>query len=108
MTENEYSDFCKSIDKYPHENKLEFLTLGLNEEAGEVAGKIKRIWRDDKGELTTERELQILTECGDVLWYLTRIVDELGYEMVDVRDSNVEKLAARVVAGTIHGAGDKR
>lgn len=108
MTEQEYAGFCKAIDKYPHENKLEFLTLGLNEEAGEVAGKIKRIWRDDGGVLTRERKLQILTECGDVQWYLTRIVDELGYDMDDCRTMNIEKLAARVVKGTIHGAGDKR
>lgn|SRR3990167_4269030 len=105
MTEQQYMDFLPTLD---HERDIRLHAIGLCEEAGEVAGKIKRIFRDDHGEITKERRAQILLECGDVLWYLTRIVDALGSTMKDVRAQNLKKLKDRAARNILTGSGDTR
>jgi len=79
-----------------------FLSLALNGETGEVAEKAKRVVRGD-GELE-----DIANEIGDVLWYLARIADELGVDMVDIMAENMDKLETRKATGTIKGSGDTR
>lgn len=83
-------------------------TMGLVNEAGEVAGKIKKIFRDKNGEITeTDREA-LKHELGDVLWYLTQICTELDLTLEEVAATNLTKLFSRLERGTIHGEGDKR
>lgn len=59
-----------------------YVHLGLVGEAGEVVGKVKKAIRDDRllapRTLTTERRDDLVSELGDVLWYLARFVDETG------------------------------
>jgi|SRR6267378_3226873 len=105
MDEQQYLEFTRSVDK---ENGLEFYALGLCEEAGEVAGKIKRIHRDDNDELTFERTRQLIIELGDLLWYFTRIVDYIDTTMPTVRYTNRQKLEDRVARNTLKGDGDNR
>ncbi len=83
-------------------------TLGLVNEAGEVAGKIKKIFRD-KGGMIGEADRQALKgELGDVLWYLAQICTELDLSLGDVAEANIEKLSSRLERGVIGGEGDKR
>ena len=44
------------------------VVLGLAEESGEVLGKIKKVYRDDNGNISTEKMKEIEKELGDVLW----------------------------------------
>jgi NTP pyrophosphatase (non-canonical NTP hydrolase) len=83
-------------------------TLGLVNEAGEVAGKIKKIFRDKGGKISDADREALKYELGDVLWYLTQICTELDLTLEEVAASNLEKLFSRLERGTIHGDGDNR
>ena len=54
-----------------------YTALGLTGEAGEFADKIKKIMRDSQMTITEERRTSLITELGDVLWYLSRAAQEL-------------------------------
>lgn len=94
---------------YPGRGKnLIYPVLGLAGESGEVSEKVKKIIRDDGGEVTTEKREQIAKELGDVLWYVAAICDELRLDMGAVAEGNLAKLAARQARGTLTGSGDNR
>src|SRR4051794_23294988 len=90
------------------DHAIVYPTLGLANEAGEVAGKIKKIFRD-KGGVISEADRQALKhELGDVLWYLTQICTELDLSLAEVAEANIEKLFSRLERGQIRGEGDER
>ncbi len=72
-----------------------YYVLGLAGETGELIEKIKKHFRDDYGNMTTQREDQIVKEAGDVLWYLARLLDELGMDFDDIAKTNLTKLFIR-------------
>lgn len=83
-------------------------TLGLANEAGEVAGKIKKIFRDKGGVIGEAERAALKDELGDVLWYLAQLCTELGLTLEEVAAANLEKLALRQQRGTLYGDGDTR
>lgn len=87
---------------------VQYLTLGLASEAGEVAGKVKKAIRDEQGEFSKERIDAISAEIGDVLWYCARLADEMGLDLNDIAKQNIDKLYARHDKGTLSGDGDNR
>lgn len=87
---------------------LVYTTLGLNGEAGEFAEKVKKVWRDSNGEVPDETLQLLKKELGDTLWYLALAAEELGLSLDEVASHNLEKLQARVKAGTVKGSGDNR
>jgi NTP pyrophosphatase (non-canonical NTP hydrolase) len=90
------------------DHPIVYPALGLASEAGEVVGKIKKIFRDKGGTISTDDRAALKDELGDVLWYLTQICTELGVTLDEVASANVAKLAARSARGTIGGDGDRR
>lgn len=76
-------------------NNLEYPTLGLAGEAGEVANIVKKIQRDDQGIITDARRDKLRDELGDVLWYISACADELGITLDEIAAFNVNKLAQR-------------
>jgi len=107
-TYNEYMEFTETTAIYPKECELEYLSLGLASEAGEVAGKFKKIIRDKQGIIDSKDAVKIAAELGDVLWYVARLSEFIGWTMQDVIDLNVEKLTERKDNDTIQGDGDER
>lgn len=93
---------------FPKDSALEYLSLGLVSEAGEVAGKVKKIIRDDKYNITEERRQQLSSEIGDVLWYLAQLSLELNIPLSKIATENIEKLRDREQRGKISGSGDAR
>ena len=83
-------------------------TLGLVGEAGEVADKVKKILRDKKGLFDEKSKDEIKLELGDVLWYISQLSSELGYELEEIASSNLNKLGDRMARGKISGSGDTR
>ena len=81
--------------------------LGLGE-AGEVQGKIKKIIRDNGGEITAKAKDEIAKELGDCLWYIASMCQNLGITLEYVATANIEKLESRHLRGTVHGSGDNR
>lgn len=90
------------------DHPIVYPTLGLVNEAGEVAGKVKKIFRDRQGVITDADREALTLELGDVLWYLSEICTRLGIRLEDVAARNVAKLADRAARGVIRGEGDTR
>lgn len=96
LTFEEYQRQASETAKYPKRlNNLEYPTLGLAGEAGEVANVVKKIQRDFGGILTEEIRSKLKDELGDVLWYISACADELGLTLEQIAEYNVEKLARR-------------
>lgn len=101
MHPDEYQEAAKDTAVHPDGDEgILYLTLGLAGESGEVAENIKK-WR--RGEGDEDYLENIDDELGDVLWYLSRLADELGYDLSHVMYNNVEKLQGRAEEGSIHG-----
>lgn len=87
---------------------LTYATLGLCSEAGEIAGKVKKIIRDDDGKINREKADALADEVGDVLWYLSQIAEELSNRLNGIAERNLDKLNSRKERGVIGGSGDNR
>ncbi len=109
MDFKEYQQKSRKTALYPKigENYV-YPALGLGDEAGEVLGKIKKIFRDKNGILDDETRDEIKKELGDVLWYLTQLSTELELSLDDVAKANIEKLYSRLERGKLQGDGDNR
>ncbi|MBI3538309.1 MAG: nucleoside triphosphate pyrophosphohydrolase family protein [Chloroflexi bacterium] len=90
------------------DHPIVYPTLGLANEAGEVAGKVKKIFRDKGGVISDEDRDALKQELGDVLWYFAQICTELNLTLEEVAEANLEKLFSRLERGQIRGSGDKR
>lgn len=108
MDFNNYQFRTRLTAKYPQERALEYLVLGLASEAGEVAGKYKKIIRDNNGVLDNESKQALAAEVGDVLWYCSELATELGTNLGAVAQQNINKLQSRKERGVIGGSGDNR
>lgn len=103
---------------------LTYCALKLAGEAGEVAEKVGKAIRDDGffngiyvdgGEvqqdgvsITPDRREALKAELGDVLWYVAAAARELGYDLSDIAQGNLDKLASRKARGLLSGSGDTR
>ncbi len=109
MTFNDYQEAAGKTALYPNRgNNLTYPVLGLASEAGEVAGKYKKVIRDAGGVVNPEEREKLLAEVGDVLWYVAAICSELDASLEDVARANIEKLASRAERNRISGSGDNR
>lgn len=90
------------------DHPIVYPTLGLVNEAGEVAGKVKKIFRDRQGVITEADREALTLELGDVLWYLSELSTWLGIRLEDVAERNIAKLADRASRGVLGGDGDLR
>lgn len=96
MNFEEYQQQATQTALYPKRlSNLEYPTLGLTGEAGEVANIVKKIQRDFGGVITEEIRARLKDELGDVLWYISACADELGLTLEEIAQFNVEKLAKR-------------
>ena len=107
-------------------NSLDHFVMGLAEEAGEVAGVMKRFHRGDEKYrnimvagsipkrdyvrtlMTDSAKVKLKAEIGDVLWYIAMIADELEITLEEVAQYNIDKLADRAKRKAIKGEGDNR
>ncbi|WP_017296056.1 nucleoside triphosphate pyrophosphohydrolase family protein [Geminocystis herdmanii] len=106
MDVKEYQLLTRKTAIYPQETFLEYLTLGLASEAGEVSGVVKKYIRKDN-DLDTAKE-KLIKELGDVMWYWARLCDELGLNPEEVMEKNINKLLNRKANNTLQGDGDDR
>ena len=108
MDFNEYQKLAATTMIYGEGNKVIYPTLGLCGEAGEVAEQIKKVLRDNNGIFTDEKREEIKKELGDVIWYLAAISTDLGLDLNEVAELNIDKLFSRKKRNKIHGDGDNR
>ena len=109
MTADFYEMKAGQTAIFPKTQALEYLALGLTSEAGEVAGKVKKIIRDGADIEDYElKKIAIASEIGDVIWYCAMLAKEVGVPLNDIMKDNLKKLHGRKVRGTLHGSGDNR
>lgn len=82
--------------------------LGLPGEAGEVADKVKKIIRDQAGEISAADKQALGKELGDVIWYVATTARYLGLSLDELAQANINKLESRLERGKISGNGDDR
>ena len=109
MDFSEYQSKSRKTARYPAVgHPVIYPALGLVNEAGEVAGKIKKVFRDKDGQISEETREALKAELGDVLWYIAQVATELNLSLNDIAQHNITKLYDRLERGKIHGDGDNR
>ncbi len=109
MNFTDYQTKSRATAKYPViGHGVIYPTLGLTNEAGEVAGKIKKIFRDKDGIIGEAERAALMSELGDVLWYLSQTATELDLSLDEIAEHNIHKLLDRLERGKIQGDGDNR
>lgn len=115
---NDYQILSGQTALYPGQGEFQgliYCLLKLGGEAGEVLEKVGKLLRDRGIEWDTDPKtwpddvkLAIKKELGDVLWYIGGVSREMGFELQDVAETNLDKLESRQNRGMIHGSGDNR
>lgn len=109
MTFEEYQKSSRRFVIYPNPgSNISYPTLGLANEAGEVAGKVKKVFRDGNGIPNNEEKEKIAAEIGDVLWYCAQLATEIETSLDDIASHNIDKLSSRLSRGMLGGSGDTR
>ena len=124
---DEYQRRTQDTAVYPDQGSFGgamYAATALNEEAGEVAGKVAKFIRKSSGwdELLTygvgyaintesypeDLVLAVSKELGDVLYQAARVAEEFGLNLSDVATENIDRLADRKKRDVIIGEGDDR
>ena len=109
MNFNDYQQKSRATAQYPAiGHAVIYPALGLVNEAGEVAGKIKKIFRDKQGAIGEAEREALKAELGDVLWYIAQVATELDLPLDEIAEANITKLLDRQARGKIQGDGDNR
>ncbi len=108
MTLDEYQQSIRQFAIYPEANtgsfeEINYLVLGLVSEAGELAGKWKKLIRD--GALDKDA---FWAEIGDCIWYISQLANAEGTTVESLAQRNYAKLAKRKETNTLKGSGDER
>lgn len=110
---NEYQRASQETMIYPgalsgdHVTGLMYTALGLTGEAGELANKIKKVYRDNMP-VDDALRTDLTKEIGDTLWYLAAMASELDVDLGKAAAYNVAKLSDRARRGVLGGSGDNR
>jgi len=108
MTLNDYQNTTSITAIYSEDYMIVYPALGLASEAGEVAGKVKKVLRDNGGFFEKDKSLEIIKELGDTLWYVAVLARDLGFTLEDVAKANITKLFDRSNRNKLKGSGDER
>lgn len=124
MTLNEYQEQAMTTCM-ASSNNFSYMFLNLVGEVGELASKVAKSIRKEEvyigrasdsdlhyclhkidDDAFCEWEEAVKKEAGDVLWQLAGLCNVMGWELEEVAQMNLDKLAARKAAHTIDGEGD--
>lgn len=83
-----------------------YLLTGLVGEVGEFYSIIAKQLRDETD--AVEAGDKQLKELGDILWFISNIATEMGVDMSDILQLNMDKLNSRKERNTLEGSGDDR
>ncbi len=114
QTLNEYEQGTLGTAIYPRlghtrlPSGVVYTAMGLAGEAGETLNSLKKVIRDDDGEISDKRAQALADELGDVLYYVVRLANELGFSFDEIAELNATKLQRRKITGTLRGGGDGR
>lgn len=110
----EYQKRTRITAIYPDETQVIYPLLGLGGEVGELQNKLKKILRDQNVTVLSRHTISasvleyVEDELGDILWYIARLADDMGLDLSQIGQKNLDKLRDRMERGVISGSGDKR
>ena len=124
MTLEEYQKRAMTTCMASSEN-FSYMFLNLVGEVGEFASKVAKgirkkkmdIGKYSENELTFVYDLQsdsviveeeLQKEAGDILWQLSGLCTVMGWNLEDIAQQNLDKLASRQQRNVIDGSGDNR
>jgi len=92
MDLKEYQKLCRKTAKRFRNKEKELMTwgLGVSGEAGDVASCIKKTVSHGDNQ-----KKGISENVGDTFWYLAMICNYFGWNLEDVMEENIKKLAKR-------------
>lgn len=90
-----YQDLADRLDRHKGNLRLIHAIMGLSGEVGELTDAVKKAVMYNK-ELDVEN---IKEECGDLLWYMALLLDEVDSSFEEVMQMNHDKLEARFPGG---------
>ena len=126
MTLEEYQKRAMTTCMASSEN-FSYMFLNLVGEVGEFASKVAKgirkgrfainlsdldvVW--NKADEQEEEELrqmnqELQKEAGDILWQLSGLCTVMGWNLEDIAQQNLDKLASRQQRNVIDGSGDNR
>lgn len=112
LTLDQYQQLSFTFADYPYmgagDKGIVYPALGLAGESGEVAEKVKKLWRNKDLELLSTDRAAVAREIGDVLWYCAALATELGMSLDQIASGNLTKLADRKLRDVIKSEGDNR
>lgn len=123
MTLNEYQQQAMTTC-LPEANNFTYMMLNLTGEVGEFAGKVAKAIRKgqvkmlrtgdfnyhismDRSDIESHKE-ELAKEAGDILWQLSGLCTVMGWQLEDIAQQNLDKLADRKSRQVIDGSGDNR
>lgn len=122
MTLNEYQEQAMSTCMESCDN-FAYMMLNLVGEVGEFASKVAKQIRKENMQITDnglyhtwehpayndiELKAELKAELGDILWQLAGLCHVMHWDLEDVAEGNLDKLASRKERGVIDGNGDNR
>jgi NTP pyrophosphatase (non-canonical NTP hydrolase) len=123
MELNEYQERAMATCM-PSCDNFSYMMLNLIGEVGELASKVAKdirkvnavIGHGMDNELIPRmpfdewivRQDEYKAEAGDILWQLSGFCRAMGWDLEDVAQGNLDKLASRQQRGVIDGNGDNR
>ena len=109
ITATEYQNKAAETAIFPKQKDLEYLTLGLVGESGEIANKAKKLLRDGADREEFHAKLNAIGhEIGDVMWYCAMLAKEVDMNLGRIMEDNLDKLADRKARNRLQGDGDNR
>lgn len=97
MTGTEYQRLAMRTCSIPYDKpmqRLDHAVLGLNSEAGEVAGLLQKSYQGHSYDID-----HMAKELGDCMWMIAEACEALGFDMDYVMALNIEKLRKRYPNG---------
>ena len=100
-----------------------YMMLNLVDEVGELASKVAKDIRKGNvviGQVDNDlvplmpfdewisRDEELRLEAGDILWQLSGLCSAMGWDLEEIAQANLDKLASRKARGKIEGNGDYR
>lgn len=104
-------------------DNVSYMLLNLQAEVGELSGKIAKAIRKEQLHIegnnvvfyasNTDADIiqfrkDVAGELGDVLWQLAGLCFAMGFDLDEIAQRNLQKLADRQKRGVIDGNGDYR
>lgn len=78
------------------DQELLYFSCGLGGETGEILEEIKKCIRDDNGKITFRRKEGIISEMGDVMWYLSQLAKCCNITLEEIAEYSFEKLEKKI------------